>query len=54
LLGKLFSSLSFWGSVCLFPWDGFPVSSKMLGPVSVASLLVYVFLLGSWVHCKRY
>ena len=43
---KLFSSLSFWGSVYLFPWDGFPVSSKMLGSVCVASLLVYVFFIG--------
>ena len=51
LLGELFSSLSFWGNSCLFPLDGFPVSSKMLGPICLASLIVYVFLLGNWVHC---
>jgi hypothetical protein len=50
LLGKLFSRLSVWGNVCLCPWGGFPICSKMLGPVCVASLLVYVFLLGNWLH----
>jgi hypothetical protein len=28
---------------CLCPWGGFLVSNKMLGPVCVTSLLVYVF-----------
>jgi hypothetical protein len=51
LLGKLFSSVLLWGSVCLCHWGVFPVCSKMLGPVFVSSLLVYVFLLGNWVHC---
>jgi hypothetical protein len=36
--------------VCFFTWCGFPVSSKKLGPVYVASLLVYVFLFGNGVH----
>ena len=50
LLEKLFSSPLLWGSVCLCHWGVFPVCSKMLGPVYVSSLLVYVFLLGNWVH----
>jgi hypothetical protein len=29
-------------NVCLCPRGGFPVCSKMLGPLYVASLLVYV------------
>jgi hypothetical protein len=28
-------------------WGTFPVCSKMLGPVYISSLLVYVFLLGN-------
>ena len=51
LLGKLFSSLTLWGSVCPLPWVGFSVSNKMFGPVCVASVLVYAFLLVNWVHC---
>ena len=31
-------------------WGEFLVCSKMLGPVYVSSLLVYVFLLGNWIH----
>ena len=48
LLGKLFSNLLLWGSVCLCHWGTFPVCSKMLGPMYLSSLLVYVFLL-SWL-----
>ena len=41
--------------VSVFFRDGFPVSSRMLGPVCVASLLVYVFLLGiESIDIKRY
>jgi len=43
LLGKLFSNHLLWGSVYLCHWDVFPVCSKMLGPVYISSLLVYVF-----------
>ena len=50
LLGKLFSSLLLWDSVCLWTWGVFPVCSKILSPVYLSSLLVYVFLLGNWVH----
>jgi hypothetical protein len=44
LLGKLFSNLSLWGSVCLCHWGVFSVCIKMLGSVYISSLLVYVFL----------
>ena len=40
---KMFSSLLLWGTVCLWPWGGFPVCSNMLGPVYITSLLVSVF-----------
>ena len=50
LLGKLFSRLLLWDSVCLCPWGGFPVCIKKKNPAYVASLLVYIFLLGNWVH----
>jgi hypothetical protein len=45
-----FSSLLFWGSVCLCDWGVFLVCNKMLDPVYVSSLLFCVFLLGNWVH----
>jgi len=47
---KVFPSLLLWSNVCLCHWGGFPVCSKMLGPLYVSSLLVYFFLLGNWVH----
>jgi hypothetical protein len=47
---KIVSSLLNWGSICLYPWVGFSVSIKKWGPVYVASLFVYVFLLVNWVH----
>jgi len=50
LLGKLFSSLSLWGSVCLCLWGVFPIGSRMQGPHCVSSFLIYAFLLGSWDH----
>jgi len=50
LLGKLFSSLSLWGNVCLCLWGVFPVGSRMQDPHCVSSLLICVFLLGSWDH----
>jgi len=50
LLGKLFSSLLLWGSVCLCLWGVFPVGSKILGPYCLFSLLISVFLFGNWVH----
>ena len=34
----------------LFHWDAFTVCRKMLGPVYISSLFVYVFLLRNWVH----
>ena len=40
LLGKLFSNLLLWGSVCLCHWGVFPVCSKMFGPDYRSSLLV--------------
>ena len=43
LLGKLFSNILLWGSVSLCHWGVFPVGSKMLDPVSISSLLTYVF-----------
>jgi hypothetical protein len=49
-LENCFLAFSLCGSVWLFPWGRFPVRSKMLGPICVASLLVYVFLLVNWVH----
>jgi len=50
LLGKLFSSLLLWGSICLCHWGVFSVCSKMLGPLYIFTLLLYVLLLGNWVH----
>ena len=47
---KKFSSLLLWGSFFLCQWCVFAVYSKMLGPVYVSSLLVYVLLLWNWVH----
>jgi hypothetical protein len=49
LLRKLFSSLLLWSSVYLCHWGVFPVCSKMLGPVYITSLLVYVFFIGELV-----
>ena len=40
---KIVSNLLLWGSVCLCHWGMYPVCCKMLGPVYVSSLLVYVF-----------
>ena len=55
LLGKLFSTLLLWGSVCLCHWSGILVCSKMLSPVYISSLLVYVFYLGiESIDIKRY
>jgi hypothetical protein len=55
LLGKLFSNLLLWGSVCIFHWSWFPVCSKMLHPLYVTSLLVYVFFWGvEFIDIKRY
>jgi hypothetical protein len=45
LLRKLFSSFLLWCNICLCPWGEFPVCSKMLGHVYIASLLVYVFFI---------
>jgi hypothetical protein len=50
LLGKLFSSPLLWGTFCFCHWGVFAIYSKMLGPIYVSNLLVYVFLLGNWVH----
>jgi len=50
LLGKLFSIPLLSGSFCLCLWGVFPVCSKMLGPLYVSNLLVYVFLGGNWVR----
>jgi len=50
LLGKLFSSFILWNSGYLCHWGVFSVCSKILVPLSISSLLVYVFLLGNWVH----
>jgi hypothetical protein len=44
LLGKWFSSPFLWGSVCLWHWAALPVCSKMLGPVYVTCLLVFLFI----------
>jgi hypothetical protein len=49
LLGELFYRSLLWSSLCLCPWGAFHVCRKMLAPVYVSSLLVYVFLVGNWV-----
>jgi hypothetical protein len=43
---KLFSNILLWGSVCHCHLGEFLVWSKMLGPVYISCLLVYVFFLG--------
>jgi hypothetical protein len=50
LLGILFSSPLHWGSVCLWHWGAFLICSNMVGPFHLSSLLVYDFLLWSWIH----
>jgi hypothetical protein len=40
----VFFSLSFWGSVYLFPWDGFPVSSKIGSCLCSQSVSLYLFI----------
>jgi len=51
LLGKLFSSLLLWGSVCLSHCDTFPICINVLGPVYETSQLIHVFCIGelSWL-----
>jgi len=46
LFGKLFCSLLLWRSVSLSLWDVFLICSKMLGPLYIPYLLLYIFLLG--------
>jgi len=48
LLRKLFPSHSLWGSICLCLWGVFLACSKMLGPLYLSILLVFVFLLENW------
>jgi hypothetical protein len=44
---KIFSLL-LWDSVCLCHWGAFPVCSKMLAPVYISSLLVYIYIFFNW------
>jgi hypothetical protein len=47
---KKFPSLLLWSNVCFCHWNVFPVCWKMLYPIYISSLWVYVFLLWNWVH----
>ena len=49
-LGKFYSSLLLWSSVCLCHWCMLPVCNKMLCPVSISTLLVCVFFMRNWAH----
>jgi hypothetical protein len=44
LLGKLFSRLLLWDSVCLCPWGGFPVCIKKKSCLCSQSIGLYLFI----------